>query len=44
MRIVTTILPTLYFGGYGYRYGHGSVGIIGAILIVVIILMLLGRI
>jgi Protein of unknown function (DUF3309) len=31
------------FGGYSYGFGHGGVGILGAILIVSVILMLLGR-
>jgi hypothetical protein len=32
------------FGGYGYGYGHRGVGVLGAVLIVVVALMLLGRI
>jgi hypothetical protein len=32
------------FGGYGYCLGHGGVGLIGTILIIVVVLMLLGRI
>jgi hypothetical protein len=32
------------FGGYGYDYGHGGVGVIGTILIIIVVLMLLGRI
>ena len=32
------------FGGYGYGYGNRSVGIIGAALIVVVALVLLGQI
>ena len=31
------------FGGYGYGMGHGGVGIIGAILIVVLVLLFTGR-
>ena len=31
------------FGGYGYGFGHSGVGLLGAVLIAVVILMLLGR-
>jgi hypothetical protein len=29
---------------YGYGFGHGSVGLIGMVLIIMVVLMLLGRI
>jgi hypothetical protein len=32
------------FGGYGYGFGHGGIGIIGIILIILVVLLLLGRI
>lgn len=32
------------FGGYGYGFGHTSIGLLGVILIVVVALVLLGRI
>lgn len=32
------------FGGHGCGYGNGGVGIIGAILIIVVVLNILGRI
>ena len=31
------------FGGYGYGYGHSGVGVLGAILIIVVVLMVLGK-
>lgn len=31
------------FGGYGYGFGNSGVGILGAVLLVVVVLMLLGR-
>src|SRR4029079_7772687 len=31
------------FGGYGYGFGHGGVGILGVILIVLLVLLLMGR-
>jgi len=30
------------FGGYGYGYGHSGVGVLGAVLIVVFVLMMIG--
>ena len=32
------------FGGYGYGFGHTSVGVLGIFLIIVVSLVLLGRI
>jgi len=32
------------FGGYGFGYGHRSVGIFGTVLIIVVALVLLGQI
>jgi hypothetical protein len=32
------------FGGYGYGFGHTGVGVLGAVLIIVVVLMVLGRI
>ena len=31
------------FGGYGYGFGHGGIGVIGIILIVLVVLLLMGR-
>ena len=31
------------FGGYGYGFGHGGIGILGVILIVLLVLLLMGR-
>jgi hypothetical protein len=31
------------FGGYGYGFGHGGMGVIGLILIVLLVLFLMGR-
>jgi hypothetical protein len=31
------------FGGYGYGFGHGGIGVIGVILIVLVVLLLMGR-
>ena len=32
------------FGGYGYGFGHGGIGVIGVILIILVVLLLMGRI
>ena len=32
------------FGGYGYGFGHGGIGIIGIILIILVVLLVLGKI
>ena len=32
------------FGGYGYGFGHGGIGVIGIILIILVVLLLMGRI
>ena len=31
------------FGGYGYGFGHGGIGVIGVILIILVVLLLMGR-
>lgn len=31
------------FGGYGYGFGHNGIGIIGALLIVLFVLVFTGR-
>ena len=31
------------FGGYGYGFGHGGIGVIGVILIVLVVLLLMGK-
>ncbi|MDN4999880.1 DUF3309 family protein [Bradyrhizobium sp. GCM10027634] len=31
------------FGGYGYGYDHGGMGVIGTILVILLVLLLLGR-
>lgn len=32
------------FGGYGYGFGHTGIGVMGAILIILVVLVLVGRI